>query len=707
MFKVFLKKIISLTLVVSIIFSSATFATNGNGIIVVVNDDTVESSVEEENIEQEVLLKKESFSDVNENETEIAEVETEKEVDTELETEENLKEETEVAEEVEVEETTETETEEVTETEESEFATVTFVSEYGASIEPIVVKKGEKIEYDVKPEYEEYFDRTSKHFNFWHLKDSQEMWCYKEQVVTEDITLYASWFDFIVNNNVVYELNGGEFAEGFTPVVKREYGEVITLPNKKEVVKPGYKFLGWTLNGETIEAINDETEKTFTDHSGSDDANFIIVENYETKVEANWEEVTSIIVSFNTNGGSTIENKEIDYGTQLTDIIVPERKGYDFDYWYIDDKNEKFDIEDKQLEEDITLNVMWKKKSYAVELVLNGGKLEEGQNEVENVLYEEEYKIPNAVNKKGHEFIGWFTDSDYTNQIKDDIKVTENVKLYAKYKTKTYKITYKYGKLEGTKIKYQSNVPNFVYNGAESIYVFNKNKFVAERKYGVKVALPTANDLTSNSKVFAYWTDYNTGAKVSSINADYANDIVLVANWTTRKKYVKEIKASYDKNNNTAIQRLKNEGFTVKEVDLNKGCSKKNNPRMYIGVKYTYDANEAIRDIRSLNQSKKYKESSKFFRGFISYKAVKDHKGNNADFNEAAGGRYIYMFTSKKEKAGNPITDVFVNSFNSFNAGTFFYNDNPSRIVLRENNNYPTDFNHGAKGDYVYVSFTR
>lgn len=68
-------------------------------------------------------------------------------------------------------------------------------------------------------------------------------------------------------------------------------------------------------------------------------------------------------VTFNTDGGSQIENQNVMYG-QLVDIKEnPVKEGYTFTGWYTDkDCTKQFDVTKDKVNESLTLYSGWKRK---------------------------------------------------------------------------------------------------------------------------------------------------------------------------------------------------------------------------------------------------------------------------------------------------------------------------------------------------------
>ena len=149
------------------------------------------------------------------------------------------------------------------------------------------------------------------------------------------------------NYNISYDLKGGTISNNKTNPTKYNVDtETITLNNP---TKTGYKFLGWTGdNGDT-------PQKTVTITTGT---------TGNKSYAANWEKnVSTYTVSFDSNGGSDVEEITFTEDGHINEPPTPKKEGYKFVGWY-EDKNftKKFDFS-KLPTSDITLYAKWEKVS--------------------------------------------------------------------------------------------------------------------------------------------------------------------------------------------------------------------------------------------------------------------------------------------------------------------------------------------------------
>ncbi|MCL2443982.1 MAG: InlB B-repeat-containing protein, partial [Treponema sp.] len=134
---------------------------------------------------------------------------------------------------------------------------------------------------------------------------------------TGNVTLYAKW-DVIVSNNytVTFNNNGGT---GTTPSSQTvPNGTSIILPSGCGLSRSGYTFAEWNTN----------SAGTGTNYSAGSSFAF----NSNVTLYARWNAVTT--VTFNSNGGSSVESQTVNSGSIATRPADPTRTGFTFDNWY-------------------------------------------------------------------------------------------------------------------------------------------------------------------------------------------------------------------------------------------------------------------------------------------------------------------------------------------------------------------------------------
>lgn len=138
---------------------------------------------------------------------------------------------------------------------------------------------------------------------------------------------------------VKFDSNGGTAVE--KQIVR--VGEKATEPETP--VREGYRFIEWQLDGKKFD-FDTKIRK-----------NMVLV--------AQWQKVSDAAeifykVTFDSNGGSEVEEQYIAVGETVTKPTNPVRKGYTFKGWYYN--NTKYDFS-KKVSQDITLVAKWASKS--------------------------------------------------------------------------------------------------------------------------------------------------------------------------------------------------------------------------------------------------------------------------------------------------------------------------------------------------------
>ncbi len=181
-----------------------------------------------------------------------------------------------------------------------------------------------------------------------------------------------------------YDLNGGNWVDGFTPKDFYYKDEGLLLPDATKLERTGYTFAGWKTSEPTADTI---------------------------KCSAKWIADT-YTVTFDSTGGSEVTTKTIDvlYGEQLGEMPVPIRTGYFFRGWYdapvegkcygnSDGKGTSW--YDKT--ENCTLYAQWVINRYTITFNTAGG------SEIAPITqdYGTAITAPADPTREGYTFIGW------------------------------------------------------------------------------------------------------------------------------------------------------------------------------------------------------------------------------------------------------------------------------------------------------------
>lgn len=186
-----------------------------------------------------------------------------------------------------------------------------------------------------------------------------------------------------VDVSVVYDLDGGAWAEGYTAPTSYKSNETLALPTAENVVREGYTFSGW----EQTSLIN----KTVT---------------YAAKWISN-----GYTVSFDSNGGTAVADKSLKWSDKVLEgVSAPTKTGYTFTGWKNADSAVSSDTKFSDLAADdkvsgITLVTEWTAKTYTIKFDTRGGT-----PVADKTLHWDDKVLDGVVpptKEGGFEFIGW------------------------------------------------------------------------------------------------------------------------------------------------------------------------------------------------------------------------------------------------------------------------------------------------------------
>lgn len=325
--------------------------------------------------------------------------------------------------------------------------------------------------YEYTAGQEIVLQRTSRPgfiFLGWYLDEDFTLPITKiDATMKGDLVLYANWQ--LQTYSIVFNSNGGEEVETIFYTMS---SETIYLP---EITRDGYEFLGWYKHKKKYTEVQYGSSEnmlfeaqwkpyvytiTFDTDGGSEIEP--ITQDCGTKLEVEtptkegyvfkgWEpelpdtmpagglevkavwELKKYKVSFDSNGGETIPDYEVDINLENGYLLpAPHRIGHEFLGWF-DENGDEVQIVNKDLNKDIVLKASWEAKTYDIFYVLYDG--------VNNVDNKTSYKYGEKVNlleptKKEYKFLGWYLDKTFTEESKIEFISKENVGdlyLFAKW----------------------------------------------------------------------------------------------------------------------------------------------------------------------------------------------------------------------------------------------------------------------------------
>ena len=347
--------------------------------------------------------------------------------------------------------------------------TITFITNGGTSIESISQNYGTTI---TKPN-----DPTRLGYTFagWDKEIPSTM-------PAENMTITANWT--INSYTITFNTNGGTIISA----IKQNYGTTITKPN--DPTRIGYTFAGWDKEiPSTMPAEN-------------------------ITITANWT-INSYTITFDSNGGSTVNSITQNYGTSI-ELPIPTRDEYTFDGWMY---NGEPYTGSTMPASNITLVAKWLSNSATTYQVIF--QYEDGTIITSTKLASGEIIVPPTVSKTGYTFDGWYLDdakvTDFTMGENDTI-------LVAKFVINQYTITFNTNGgtlIESITQDYGTPITQ-PSNPTKVGYTFDK------WDQEIPLTMPAENiTITAQWDVNSYTISFNTngGTSIGSITQEYGTQI--------------------------------------------------------------------------------------------------------------------------------------------------------------------------------------
>ena len=250
--------------------------------------------------------------------------------------------------------------------------------------------------------------------------------------IEDGATLYVDGTvqgDITGNGKIYYKLNydldGGEWAVGYTPGDYYLSDTGLDLPTEENLNKQGYKFLGWK-------------DKNTDEVVGKIPTNATGIKN----IVAQW--AKEYTVSFNANGGTeTSETRTVTYGNPYGELPTLTREGYTFEGWFTAQNGgtQVTAVTTVTTAADHMLYAHWTANEYTVTFNANGGTVTPAE---QTVTYGSTYGELPTLTREGYTFAGWFTKKDGGTQVTKETVVTTADKhtLYAHWTANKYTVTF-------------------------------------------------------------------------------------------------------------------------------------------------------------------------------------------------------------------------------------------------------------------------
>ncbi len=220
------------------------------------------------------------------------------------------------------------------------------------------------------------------------------------------------------NCTVTFDSNGGTAVNSVTVAA----GEKVAAPATP--VKEDYVFSGW------------EGAEGMWDFNSSVTSDMTLVAKWTKSESAN-----VVSVTFNANGGTSVESVNVNRGTVLGAPEAPTKAGYIFAGWTVDGKAYDFAL---AVVDDTVLDAEWTIIDYSITYTLAGGTNAAGNPAEYNV--ESDTFTVGEPTRTGYAFVGWTFEGQETPVKALELAKgsTGNRDLTANWALVTYAITYNY-----------------------------------------------------------------------------------------------------------------------------------------------------------------------------------------------------------------------------------------------------------------------
>ncbi len=295
------------------------------------------------------------------------------------------------------------------------------------------------IEYGTMPEYlgdapKKASDNTYKYvFKGWDSEISN---------VSGNKT-YNAVFD---KEYIEYDIQFIDYDNTLISDKKYHYNDEIEVPSnpvRSNTAEFSYEFIGWdsnisnVLGNKVYKALYKETKNKY-------------------------------IISFNSNGGSSVDSETVEYGNKVDMPLDPILEGMNFLGWYTDIELENSYDFSTTVTSSFTLYAKYVTTpivKYNVEFVFNNGN----ENRIINInegnkVFEPKNPIKESTIDKDYIFDAWTTDPELKNVYDFNLEVNSNITLYARFKEsiRSYNVQFKNGNelLESKLVEY-GTIPTY------------------------------------------------------------------------------------------------------------------------------------------------------------------------------------------------------------------------------------------------------
>lgn len=233
------------------------------------------------------------------------------------------------------------------------------------------------------------------------------------KVSDSDVIIIARWQS---KENPTIKLNGNGGTPSADGITIDFDGKLIgSMPTATRV---GYTFVGWYDLAEGGNSYNSESD--FTDIS---------------ELFAHWS-INSYTLSFDSDGGSDIESKQVEYNSTLGELPTPKKDKYTFLGWFTSD-NKEVTSETVMGASDLTIyaHQEYVPQEYTITLVYNDGT--DNSTTLKVIEGKAIGSLP-TLSKGGYTFLGWFDELNGGKEIKaDTIMASSDLTIYGHWQVKS------------------------------------------------------------------------------------------------------------------------------------------------------------------------------------------------------------------------------------------------------------------------------
>lgn len=246
----------------------------------------------------------------------------------------------------------------------------------------------------------------------WYQNPGLTIPATSETIINNDTVFYAKWIE-----NITVTFNPGQ---GTVSPTTKNFASGTAIGELPTPERTGYTFAGWFIDDNTYQ--NEVTTST--------------VFNTTTVIYAKW--IENITITYNAKGGTvTPSSKTFPAGTAIGELPTPEKVGYDFAGWYIDDETYQNQVTSSTVFNTTTyIYAKWEETDdITVTFDVDGGTVTPTTKTFAPGTAIGELPTPE---KTDYLFVGWYTDNTWTTEVTEETTFASSTSILAKWVDETY-----------------------------------------------------------------------------------------------------------------------------------------------------------------------------------------------------------------------------------------------------------------------------